>query len=99
MLEEKDTLENSAEEKNSEAGKDGQPERQNDNDEQVETSQEDELSAVKKELESQKDKYLRLYADFENFKKRNIKERLDFLKLAGQEIIRDLLPVMDDFQR
>jgi molecular chaperone GrpE len=56
-------------------------------------------STAEKEMNEQKEKYLRLYAEFENFKKRNAREKLEYMKLAGQEIIRDLLPVLDDFQR
>ena len=46
-----------------------------------------------------KDKYLRVYADFENFKKRAIKEKLDMLRTAAQDTITALLPVLDDFER
>ncbi len=60
---------------------------------------EDEAASLQKQVEEHKDKYLRLYAEFENYKKRNAKERLDFLKLAGQDVLRDLLPILDDFQR
>jgi molecular chaperone GrpE len=66
---------------------------------QEETNANDELSALKQDLQDQKDKYLRLFAEFDNFKKRNAKERLELFKTAGQEIIRELLPVLDDFQR
>lgn len=59
----------------------------------------DELSVLKEELEEQKNKYLRLFAEFDNFKKRNAKERLELFKTAGQDVIRDLLPVLDDFHR
>ncbi len=59
----------------------------------------DELSVLKAELAEQKDKYLRLFAEFDNFKKRNAKERLELFKTAGQDIIRELLPILDDFQR
>ena len=50
---------------------------------------EDELSLLKNELEEQKNKYLRLFAEFDNFKKRNAKERLELLKTAGQDVIRE----------
>ncbi|HNY56000.1 MAG TPA: nucleotide exchange factor GrpE, partial [Chitinophagales bacterium] len=53
-----------------------------------ETVVEDELSVLKNELEEQKNKYLRLFAEFDNFKKRNAKERLELFKTAGQEVIR-----------
>jgi len=63
-------------------------------------------SKLKKELEEKeielaeaKDKYLRLFAEFDNYKKRSIKERLDLMKSAAQDTIKDLLPVLDDFAR
>ena len=46
-----------------------------------------------------KDKYLRLFAEFDNFKKRNIRERMDFLKNAGQDALSAMLPIVDDFDR
>lgn len=64
-----------------------------------ETVAEDELSSLKAEIEEQKNKYLRLFAEFDNFKKRNAKERLELFKTAGQDVIRELLPIIDDFQR
>lgn len=51
------------------------------------------------EVSEAKDKYLRLFAEFENFKKRNMRERLDLLKTAGQDTINKILPVLDDFDR
>ncbi len=77
-----------------------QPENQSESQDNTAQSQpEDELTKLKNEVEEQKNKYLRLYAEFENFKKRNAKERLELFKTAGQDVIRDLLPVLDDFQR
>jgi len=51
------------------------------------------------QLAEAKDKYLRLFAEFDNFKKRNIKERMDLLKNASQDAFSSLLPVIDDFDR
>lgn len=51
------------------------------------------------ELAESKDKHLRLFAEFENFKKRTMRERLDLLKTAGQDTINKILPVLDDFDR
>jgi molecular chaperone GrpE len=65
----------------------------------TETVVEDELTALKNEIAEQKDKYLRLFAEFDNYKKRNAKERIELFKTAGQEVIRELLPVLDDFER
>ena len=45
------------------------------------------------------DKYLRLYADFDNYRKRVSKEKSDLLKYAGEDILKLLIPVMDDFER
>ncbi|MFI5164158.1 MAG: nucleotide exchange factor GrpE [Bacteroidia bacterium] len=45
------------------------------------------------------DKYVRLYADFENFRKRVSKERVDLIKYAGEDVFKQLIPVMDDFER
>jgi len=51
------------------------------------------------EIAEQKDKFLRLFAEFDNFKKRNVKERLDLMKTAAQDTMQALLPVLDDFDR
>ncbi len=62
----------------------------------TEASVEDQLRG---DLAKEKDKFLRLFAEFENFKKRTSKERMDLFKTAGQEVIVSLLPVLDDFDR
>ena len=58
-----------------------------------------ELDQVKEELAAEKDKFLRLFAEFENYKRRTTKERIELFKTAGQEVIQSLLPVLDDFDR
>ena len=50
-------------------------------------------------LAQEKDKYLRLFAEFENFKKRTAKERIELFKIANQEVISAMIPVLDDFNR
>ena len=55
--------------------------------------------ALKEELAKEKDKFLRLFAEFENYKKRTSKERMDLFKTAGQEVMIAMLPVLDDFER
>ncbi|MCS6967365.1 MAG: nucleotide exchange factor GrpE [Cytophagales bacterium] len=57
------------------------------------------IQKLKEELNEVKDKYLRLYADFENYRKRVAKERQEFLVMANEELILKLLPVLDDFER
>ena len=59
----------------------------------------EEIINLRKQLDEYKDKHLRLYADFDNFKKRNAKERLELILTAGKDIINELLPVLDDFER
>lgn len=50
-------------------------------------------------LAEAKDKYLRLFAEFENYRRRTAKERLDLIKTASEDIVSALLPVVDDFER
>jgi molecular chaperone GrpE len=54
---------------------------------------------LQEDLNKEKDKFLRLFAEFENYKKRTSKERIDLFRTAGQEVIVALLPIMDDFDR
>lgn len=54
---------------------------------------------LKDEIAKEKDKFLRLFAEFENYKKRTSKERLELFKTANQEVLVAMLPVMDDFDR
>lgn len=63
---------------------------------QAELSEEEKL---KLEVQALNDKYLRLYSEFENFRRRTQKEKLELYKTAGEDIIKSLLPVMDDFER
>lgn len=60
---------------------------------------EDKSVAIAEALEQEKEKYLRLFAEFENYKKRTSKERIELFKTAGQEVLQALLPVADDFDR
>lgn len=51
------------------------------------------------DLAKEKDKFLRLFAEFENYKRRTTKERIELFKTASQEVLLALLPVLDDFDR
>jgi molecular chaperone GrpE len=64
-----------------------------------ETQEEDLLAKANKEIEEQKDKYIRLFAEFDNYKKRMAKERIELFKTAGADIIQELLVVLDDIDR
>ena len=54
---------------------------------------------LEQELAEAKDKYLRLYSDFENYKRRSAKERMEFMMTASKEVLVSLIPVLDDFER
>ncbi|KGO92444.1 molecular chaperone GrpE [Flavobacterium subsaxonicum WB 4.1-42 = DSM 21790] len=58
-----------------------------------------EVEQLGEDLAKEKDKFLRLFAEFDNYKKRTSKERMDLFKTANQEVLQALLPVMDDFDR
>ena len=60
---------------------------------------EEAIEKLQAELDEQKDKYLRLIAEFENFKRRNAKERIELIQTAGKDVIISLLEVMDDCDR
>ena len=82
----KDSAENTAEQANNETS--GEP--------AVELSAEEKLQQQVAELN---DKYLRLFAEFDNFIRRTQKERIELLQTAGKDIVISLLPVLDDFDR
>ena len=63
------------------------------------TKSNNQVEGLRQDLALEKEKYLRLFAEFENFKKRTAKERLDLFKTANQEVITSLIPVLDDFKR
>lgn len=61
-----------------------------------EISVEEQLTA---EVQQEKDKFLRLFAEFENYKKRTSKERIELFKTANEEVVSAILPILDDFDR
>ena len=61
--------------------------------------EESELEKLKAELEDQKDKFIRKVAEFDNFRRRSAKEKVELIQTAGKEVITDLLDVLDDCDR
>ncbi|MDQ6844927.1 MAG: nucleotide exchange factor GrpE [Bacteroidota bacterium] len=59
----------------------------------------EENAKLRSELEEQRDKYMRLLAEFDNFKRRNARERIELIQTAGKEVITSLLQVLDDCDR
>jgi molecular chaperone GrpE len=67
--------------------------------EQTPIEEMNELDSLKKSLQESNEKYIRLYADFENYKRKMQKDRIDFISSASKDVITNLLPVLDDFDR
>ena len=65
----------------------------------VDAKKEPTIESLQKELGEMKDKYLRIFAEFDNYRKRTIKERQDIIKLAAKDSLGALLPAVDDFKR
>ena len=70
-----------------------------DNDLQNEVAEKSEVELLKEAVSNEQEKFLRLFAEFENYKKRTSKERMDLFKTANQEVIVAMIPVVDDFER
>lgn len=72
------------------------------NEQDTKTAQVEEVSVeeqLKEELAKEKDKFIRLFAEFENYKRRTAKERIELFKTANEDVIKAILPVLDDFDR
>ncbi len=63
------------------------------------TAEGKEIETLRKQLEEVNDKFLRIHAEFDNYKRRTIKEKAEILQTAGKDVILALLPVIDDFER
>jgi len=59
----------------------------------------DQVADIQQQLDDEKDKYLRLFAEFENYKRRTSKERIELFKTASQDVMVAMLPILDDFDR
>ena len=80
----------------------GQVENQTENQVDDQVMEQEELSKeeqLQEELKLEKDKFLRLFAEFENYKRRTAKERIELFKTASQDVMLSLLPILDDFDR
>ena len=80
-------------------GESFQNESKSDNEESLETDITAELESLKEKCENLHNDYLRLYADFDNYKKRALKDKADLIKSAGENIFNNMLPLIDDFER
>lgn len=76
-----------------------QEEASNEEESTEKSSEVDEMETLKKNNSELKDKFLRLAAEFDNYKKRTLKEKIELMKTAAQDTVSALLPVLDDFDR
>ena len=97
-LEKQEIIDHESESQTQQKEKEQDAQTDQDQDTAAETSLSEE-EQLKKSLANEQDKFLRLFAEFENYKKRTSKERMDLFKTANQEVIVAMLPVVDDFER
>ncbi|MDD3569085.1 MAG: nucleotide exchange factor GrpE [Bacteroidales bacterium] len=67
--------------------------------EQEEAKELDPIEELQKQLDEAKDKYIRLSAEFDNFRKRTQREKMDLIKYGSEDVIKGILPLIDDFER
>lgn len=99
MAEEKGRTEKAAENVQQEEVAEEQPATENEVAGEKEETTSQKLKELTQHLASANDKYLRLSAEFDNYRKRTIKEKLELTKNAGEEILMKILPVVDNFER
>lgn len=104
---EQEQQENPGDQRAQDASQDASPEEeeqekgetQDQGESDLQEEEEDSLEGLEKENQNLKEKHLRLFAEFENFKKRTARERVELYGTANQELMAALLPVLDDFKR
>lgn len=84
---------------NEEVESDGKKSRKNRKQRKEDEAREKEIEELKAQVEEQKDRYLRLSAEFDNYRKRTLKERSDMLKTINGDTLSGMLPVLDDLER
>jgi molecular chaperone GrpE len=95
IAEENEEVKTEQEEVSSENTEESTPDSENQN----ETEEESEFEKLEKENKELSEKYIRLYSEFENFRRRSAKEKIDIINNAGEKILKDVIPVLDDFER
>lgn len=90
---------NMTEEKTKETKKEEKQKGKTSQEKDDESSKDKELEQLREKFQEINDKYLRLYSEFDNFRKRSVKEKLELRKTAAADIVTSLLPIIDDFER
>lgn len=76
-----------------------QPLENDDSQQNTDLSEIEKIEQLGQKLEEMNEKFLRLYSDFENFRKRTSKEKIEMIKFASEDTIKDILPIVDDYER
>lgn len=71
----------------------------NNQEEALPTTPADKVAELEAKVAELNDRYLRLYSEFDNYRKRTTKEKIEYMKTAGEDVFKALLPVVDDFER
>ena len=101
MAEEKIKKEQEVEEVNEtiESGQDAVEDKKEEKKEKKKDKSEKKIEKLKTELADIKDKHMRLQAEFDNYRKRTLKEKMELVKSGGENVLSNILPVIDDFER
>ncbi len=75
------------------------PEEESEDIQEEELTEEEKIEQLEKELGTLSDKYIRLIAEYDNYRKRTLREKIELSRQAGEKIFVDILPVIDDFER
>lgn len=74
-------------------------EDQPDNDKEAQDEEKDPLEKLQEDLDEAKDKYMRLSAEFDNYRKRTQREKMDLIRYGSEDVLKSILPLVDDFER
>lgn len=80
-------------------GNNGETSEQTEKIEEVKAEEVNPAAELQKQLDEAKDKYVRLSAEFDNFRKRTQREKMDLIKYGSEDVIKSILPLIDDFDR
>ncbi|NLH28704.1 MAG: nucleotide exchange factor GrpE [Bacteroidales bacterium] len=67
--------------------------------EKTQTSEQDEQQKLQQKYDELNEKYIRLFADYDNYRKRTLREKADIIKSGGEKVLSDIIPLIDDFER
>ena len=76
-----------------------QPQEEQINHDSIQLINEDKINELQAKVDELNDKYLRLYSEFDNFRKRTAKEKVELIQTAGENVFKSILPIIDDFER